>query len=211
MILNSERESVKMPTEERNTVYEDRGTKDSLQDRRTRFTRELIRNVYLDMWEDGDKKISVASLCHRANISRGTFYLHYRDVLDLQDDLVDSLYKDAVASATKVLDGSLIGHEKEFLDSKKNDRRWMLLYYGDNPVDSLVKRVERYVLQNSMKEQLNDLPWPEEKKRVAAVYMTAGALAVDRDAANHPWEYFEETNAFYDEMIHAVFELIAHL
>ncbi len=202
----------KMPKKEENYANcPNRSQKDSLHDRRTRFTRELIRTVYLDMWEEGDKKITVASLCQRANISRGTFYLHYRDILDVQEDLVDGLYQDAVNAARSVLDKALIGHEQEFKDNKISDRRWMLLYYGENPVDSLVKRLEQYVFQNMMDTQLNGLPWSEEKKRVAAIYMAAGALAVDRDTVNHPWQNFDETNEFYDRMIRSVFDFIVQL
>lgn len=39
-------------------------------------------------------QITVSEVAKAANVGRGTFYLHYRDIFDLYDDLVNDLYRE---------------------------------------------------------------------------------------------------------------------
>lgn len=58
-------------------------------DRRTRKTQALIQTHFLALLEKKPiSKISVTEIAERADIGRGTFYTHYKDVYDLQDQLV---------------------------------------------------------------------------------------------------------------------------
>ncbi|BAS27295.1 TetR/AcrR family transcriptional regulator [Limnochorda pilosa] len=52
-------------------------------DRRKSRTRRLLRQALVELIdEEGLDRITVSSLCERADINRGTFYLHYRDIYD---------------------------------------------------------------------------------------------------------------------------------
>ncbi|MDO3410300.1 TetR/AcrR family transcriptional regulator C-terminal domain-containing protein [Saccharibacillus sp. CPCC 101409] len=54
------------------------------EDRRVVRTRKLIEQTLLEMMaERGFKDLNVKNLAQKANINRGTFYLHYRDLYDL--------------------------------------------------------------------------------------------------------------------------------
>ncbi|RHA15967.1 TetR/AcrR family transcriptional regulator [Megasphaera sp. AM44-1BH] len=49
-------------------------------DRRTRYTRQVIRETFLAMLQECSfEKVTVTALCRRADVTRATFYLHYRD------------------------------------------------------------------------------------------------------------------------------------
>lgn len=53
-------------------------------DRRIAKTRRALRQALLDLIEErGLDRVTVKELCERADLNRGTFYLHYRDVNDL--------------------------------------------------------------------------------------------------------------------------------
>ena len=53
------------------------------QDRRTRYTRQTIKNTFLELLtQKSFTKITVTEICKNAEINRGTFYLHYYDVHD---------------------------------------------------------------------------------------------------------------------------------
>ncbi len=59
-------------------------------DRRAAYTRMVIRDAFFEiMRERGFAKMSVADICKRAEINRGTFYLHYEDKFALLDALID--------------------------------------------------------------------------------------------------------------------------
>lgn len=59
------------------------------EDRRTRYTRQVIKEAFLKLLEEKEyPKITVTEICRLAEINRGTFYLHYYDTADVLDDLL---------------------------------------------------------------------------------------------------------------------------
>ncbi|MFF2480936.1 TetR/AcrR family transcriptional regulator [Paenibacillus sp. NPDC058071] len=60
-------------------------------DRRIPKTQEALQTAVLQlMTEKSFEKITIQDLSDKANVSRGTFYLHYRDKYDLLDKLIDT-------------------------------------------------------------------------------------------------------------------------
>ena len=54
------------------------------QDRRIRKTRAVLKSSLLSlMKEKSVKHITVKELCDKADINRGTFYLHYTDIYQM--------------------------------------------------------------------------------------------------------------------------------
>jgi AcrR family transcriptional regulator len=48
--------------------------------RKTRYTKQVIREVFIQLLHEQPlEKVTVTRICELADISRGTFYLHYRD------------------------------------------------------------------------------------------------------------------------------------
>ena len=59
-------------------------------DRRTLYTRMVIREALLKLLGEKDYgDITVADLCREAELNRGTFYLHYRNIGEIADELFD--------------------------------------------------------------------------------------------------------------------------
>ena len=55
-------------------------------------TRRALREALLDLIEEkGLDRVTVKALCERADLNRGTFYLHYRDVYDLLEQYTDDV------------------------------------------------------------------------------------------------------------------------
>jgi AcrR family transcriptional regulator len=60
-------------------------------DRRIEKTRQVIMNTFIDLLaEKGFDKLTVIDIAERANINRGTFYLHYVDKFDLLDKCIET-------------------------------------------------------------------------------------------------------------------------
>jgi AcrR family transcriptional regulator len=60
-------------------------------DRRIQKTRQAIMNTFIDLLaEKGFEKITINDIAQRANINRGTFYLHYVDKFDLLDKCIET-------------------------------------------------------------------------------------------------------------------------
>jgi len=64
-------------------------------DRRIVRTRESIRDAMIDLIEEvGFESIAIKDIANRANINRGTFYLHYHDKFDLLDQTENEIVED---------------------------------------------------------------------------------------------------------------------
>jgi len=60
-------------------------------DRRIQKTRQAIMNTFVDLLaEKGFDKITINNIAERANINRGTVYLHYVDKFDLLDKCIET-------------------------------------------------------------------------------------------------------------------------
>jgi len=60
-------------------------------DRRILKTRQLIMDTFIDLLaEKGFEKITINDIAERANINRGTVYLHYVDKFDLLDKCIET-------------------------------------------------------------------------------------------------------------------------
>ena len=65
------------------------------QDRRTRYTKQSIKDTFLDLLKQKHfTKITVTELCRVSEINRGTFYLHYYDIYDVLDDILNDMTQD---------------------------------------------------------------------------------------------------------------------
>ena len=62
------------------------------QDRRTRYTRQTIKDTFLELLKQKSfTKITVTEICKNAEINRGTFYLHYYDIHDVLSDIFNDM------------------------------------------------------------------------------------------------------------------------
>ncbi|MDS0525277.1 TetR/AcrR family transcriptional regulator [Clostridium sp. SHJSY1] len=66
-----------------------------MKDRRFLKTEHVIRKVFLDLLKEKNlNQITVSEISRTANLGRGTFYLHYKDVYDLYSCIEDELYSE---------------------------------------------------------------------------------------------------------------------
>ncbi|MFB9279384.1 TetR/AcrR family transcriptional regulator [Cohnella cellulosilytica] len=73
-------------------------------DRRQIRTKQLLRQALLECIEEkGIDHVTVTDVAERANLNRGTFYLHYRDVPDMLDTLMNERFEQ-VFSLVRLLD-----------------------------------------------------------------------------------------------------------
>ena len=90
-------------------------------DRRIQKTRQSIMNSFIDLLaEKGFEKITINDIAERANINRGTVYLHYVDKFDLLDKCIETyvekLLHHCANSADTKLDVSAFQSVFEYLE-----------------------------------------------------------------------------------------------
>jgi AcrR family transcriptional regulator len=90
-------------------------------DRRIEKTRQLIMNTFIGLLaEKGFDKMTINDIAERANINRGTVYLHYADKFDLLDKCIDTyvglLLNHCADSADTTLKASAFQSVFEYLE-----------------------------------------------------------------------------------------------
>jgi len=61
-------------------------------DRRTLYTCKVIKEAVLELLSEKDfYQITVTDICKKAEISRGTFYLHFENISQVVDELIDDV------------------------------------------------------------------------------------------------------------------------
>lgn len=84
-----------------------------MEDRRTIRTKRVIHNAFIALLKEKPlNKITVSELSEKADLGRGTFYLHYKDVYDLYEQIEDKLYTEL----GKIVDASYV--ENKDMDIK---------------------------------------------------------------------------------------------
>lgn len=64
-------------------------------DRRTLYTQRAIKDALLDiLHEKRFDKVTVSDVCRRAEITRDTFYLHYKNLAEVLDEILEEAMAD---------------------------------------------------------------------------------------------------------------------
>ena len=104
-------------------------------DRRIQKTRLLIMDTFVDLLaEKGFEKITINDIAERANINRGTVYLHYVDKFDLLEKCMDKymelLLNHCASNADKTLDVSAFHSVFEYVGKNFTIYKLLLGYEG---------------------------------------------------------------------------------
>ena len=140
-------------------------------DRRRRYTLSVIREAFFALLaEVGFAKMTVADICRRAEINRGTFYLRYEDKYALLDALID----EALAAAPP-----LEGVESATLCQRPPADDDYRLLYSDS--DAYARVAQRVIERGA--EQM--VPWVMEKTGLSLKALACAGRAARR-IRNHP-------------------------
>ena len=171
-------------------------------DRRTRYTISVIRKSFFELLrETGFAKITVADICRRAEINRGTFYLHFEDKYALLDSLID----DALAAAPP-----LEGNAQASLCQRAPINDEYLLLYSDSEIFAriaarVIERGATQVVPSIAKET----GLSEQDAYLIFVHNAYGNLAVNRLLGWRRGKDFDRAQALLNAYTHGGLEALA--
>lgn len=141
-------------------------------DRRTRHTTGVIRNVFFALLRvKGFDRLSVTDICREADISRGTFYLHYEDKYALVKALIDE-----ALDADPLLDDSPAAMCQR---APVNDD-YRLLYDDPTIFPLVVARVIERAAPVLIPDIMRRTGRTEEEARILFIHNAHGNLAVNQ-------------------------------
>jgi AcrR family transcriptional regulator len=154
--------------------------------RKTRYTRTVIRDSLIELMKQRPiTDITIKEICALADISRPTFYAHYRDQYDMLKNIEDETfaYFETVvfANNTKKLSRReivlLIENVLQYIENDSNSVKVLLSENGD--IEFQKKIFSRFIayLQHVMKHYSEKNP-DEGKIEYYSVFMVHGIIAL---------------------------------
>lgn len=157
-----------------------------MEDRRKRKTREAITTVFLELLETKSlNRITVAELSRTADLGRGTFYLHYKDVYDLYETIERETYQaladiydmttpndnmDSLSKLTDMITDFIVDHKQLF----------RLFVRTDGPSTSLRKLKEFFYEKVAQETRMligSHAPFPDAYD-TEAIFIVSGVVGV---------------------------------
>lgn len=127
----------------------------STTDRRVRRTKDLLLQGLMQLMETKDvRDISVKELSNLADINRGTFYLHYRDIYDMLEQIEDEMFQEFNEILNRDFNCAQNAHSPQetlldifsFLERHRDVARIMIGPHGDHSfVNRLKTAVKKYI------------------------------------------------------------------
>jgi AcrR family transcriptional regulator len=135
-------------------------TKDST-DLRVRRTRKWLQEALLSlMLEKPFTRISIAEITDQAQVSRPTFYLHYRNKEEVLEDYLDSMYKNFMDDMQPYLDSIIQGKMAVKFFEQISDQAVFLRSLIDSEVSNLVMNKLHKYCYDVIKQSLDQAPYP---------------------------------------------------
>ncbi|PKK40717.1 hypothetical protein ABB02_00050 [Clostridiaceae bacterium JG1575] len=174
-------------------------------DLRKRKTRAAIRAAFLELIaEKNVARITVTELSERAAINKSTFYLHYRDLLDLLEELEEELILQIVGAMGSV-DCMFQDADRFFRRFAKNllDRQaLLLLLYHNGRTPSLQSKLVSAFRQQILEENPH-VPFNEEMIIVLTFFLR-GMMDVTL------YEEFQDPQAVIEALTHTICTITDH-
>lgn len=131
--------------------------KESNMDRRIRKTKQQLRqSVTILLKQKRIQDITVRELAELADINRGTFYLHYRDVYDLLNQIEDELLDELESVLSKYQPGSILPNTAQIftdvyeLVQRNSELAGILL--GDNGEWNFINRLNQILREKCLRD-----------------------------------------------------------
>lgn len=135
-------------------------TKDST-DLRVRRTRKWLQEALLSlMLEKPFTRISIAEITDQAQVSRPTFYLHYRNKEEVLEDYLDSMYKNFMDDMQPYLASIIQGKMAVKFFEQIADQAVFLRSLIESEVSNLVMNKLHKYCYDVIKQSLDQAPYP---------------------------------------------------
>lgn len=154
---------------------------DRKMDRRTRYTRQTIRDTLLElMREKGFQHVTVTELCKRAELNRGTFYLHYLDLNDVLDDILTELMSQTTCAMDHVLCPGSQCTTYPFCDRIRHQDRYQVLFLDDSVTDHLLRKLSDVSKEAYVTYLMSHSVLTFQEAEAIFTFQMNGCLAINR-------------------------------
>lgn len=176
---------------------EEQMEKQKKMDRRTRYTRQIIKEALLKGMETKSfAKMTVTQICRDCEINRGTFYLHYFDL----EDVLDALIMDALADTSDMLDHVLCPNKTDctypFCEKIQNNQHYHALFFDEIASARFLDRVCDQYKENFVTRLMQNSALTFEQAEAIFYFQMNGCLTINKMMLKNncsDWRKIQET------------------
>ncbi len=176
------------------------------QDRRTRYTKEAIRNAFLRIKRSKPyNSVTVSDLCREAEISRGTFYLHYGNIAEVLDEVLNE-----ALSQISGLFAQLNLEEREngcpaypFCHFIRDHIKYRCIFFDDTLTSYIINRTAEMYLPEITPRLEKNTNLNRTQIEALFYFQMNGCLAVSKRYANLDKENWSMTQCTIDDFLNA--------
>lgn len=167
-------------------------------DLREKKTERSIKNAFLELRAKKPiEKITIKELTEKAEISKGTFYLHYADIYALSEKIESEIIREITDGIQCSPFDSLPQFTRELSLAFIGKATITNIVFSGSRASVLPKRIEENLLEKI--EKTNPAAIKDPSFRIALTYRTYGCF----------YAYFNNSKTFKTEDIIATFERLA--
>lgn len=155
-------------------------------DRRTLYTQRAIKDALLEViGEKRFDKVTVTDVCRRAEITRATFYLHYKNLAEVLDAILDeALAEDDVpgtqGATDEVCQGEAAGLvQLPMCQRVSSNPRYLPLFKDSSVTDYLVERLYQTEGPHHVPELMERTGLPKRQAELLVRFKIFGSFSVN--------------------------------
>jgi AcrR family transcriptional regulator len=155
--------------------------KPKVEDRRVRKTKRALREGLAELMVDNElRNITVRELTDKVDIHRATFYVHYKDIYDLYNQMEDAL----VNELDEIIFSNYTPQAREMfskvLDYILENKNICRMIFSNNAKNAFLDRLNATLKKMNLEDMLkrNGLPKADEKIEFYVQYNHMGCLSI---------------------------------
>ena len=150
-------------------------------DRRTRYTCQTIKDILLEELKTKPySKITVTEICKKAEMNRGTFYLHYYDI----DDVLNDILEDFLSDTSSVLDHVLCPYKLNctypFCEKIRSASHYQVLFFDDVTAARMLEKLADLGKEDFITRLMKNSLLTFEQAEAVFYFQMNGCLAINR-------------------------------
>lgn len=153
-------------------------------DRRTKKTQKAIKQAFLELLQQKPiNKITISEITDKVDIGRGTFYIHYTDIFDLQNKIIN----ETILDLETIFDVNYPDNREEdfheiatrLITYISNNKNIFEILYNNGDENKLALLIKKIFTQKIMKQE--QLENENPKDQIEVHFFIAGLTGVIAD------------------------------
>ena len=180
-------------------------------DRRTLYTRMVVKDALLELLKEKEiAVITVTDICRVAEISRGTLYLHYKNISEILDELFDDALKNVSGVYAQLM-------REEAPDCScgyplclflQKSVKYQPLFFSNELRAAAIERIAKRNEEDFIRSLRRRTGQSDEALRALLAFQLNGCFAVCQQMIDLPDEQWEEIRSIIDQSLKRGYEAL---